>query len=1106
MYVAGKDVTDYVIGDGIAVRSSTDYPYFSDSEVGDVVFSLENTSGDFDPLKPTNFFERNGSRTGTLGNKWDRTGYKIPVVITSNSQILFVGHIIDINIDVSRSKVIVTANDISNEYRDKEIDTSEFGIERFITADEGEQAGEYPLPETAAPIQPETVQVRYKVGVDSKLAPQATSLHTEGEYALHEYTVHPDDPSVIAHVAFPDVPNVRYFEPYRWHRIDRLVENLVDLIDPNLKRTIEIPEFSLGTREFITHGRVGWHIEGGEAIEMASRWGYRGYVRDFVVNPANGDVFFLYGGGYADDEAQRQQVIHYIKKEDRFANYQMQAYNVRDTANGLGGTTMFEKSISNPDSHIRQSMWRIATLDFESFYILTATGYNNEELTAYNPNLSDNLEQHGARLYEWGQHSNSNSGSVSQLSALEKRKPKIFRWVRSTDKWTLVDWAGNYGNALVQGTHGAGNFPQLANFIGLTDNIAGTTTLIDELRNPENLRPDTRNGFSMAKANDSEGNPRDWLIYKVVNPLTTENVKLIQYNTTNSQQMIETNPIAKSLCNRGWGYDFGHTATHIYIIVVNHTAEPLQSTMKLYRVNVGSSTVVTLKEHVEAHTSTDDASRNKWWNVSDITITTLSNEVQIYGVLQYGDHIFTQGRLFRMRSDNDWAMETVGKDYQHYVHGAKGGCVFKTHAYFYEGSVYPQIAKYQSVNTLYDSLVNPTKLDIPQTGRLVSIASDGTLTTVDRGLVWRSAVLPREWYDDPNSKEDYILKAYGAHNAMIAPLRADADAIHLIAGYGDVQSSINSTPSVDTGDDLIEFPADNINNWQWLQWSTKYPLRLDKIEIADKERVWDYLKMIAELTLCTVGIDSQGLSFKSQPGIYTKTSGDIDTTIETISLVDTSLFPSSGLALIGNELIRYTGKTETSIGGSGTVRGEYPTAAAAHASGEYAYVIDSVVDNYSANQKIMSIDLDGKYEEIYNQIKGRLRYTIENSVAPAEQEYTVQDDDLVDLISEKPFDINTEPLSHHQLWWRDLIAKHYLNEFKELSYDINLDLTWTPELKEGHTIAIDIKHPARDGTTWAWRSGNVEWIPARVVELIQNIGLGDSSFTTHAVVRTLPFD
>lgn len=1043
LYIHSTDITDHLIGDSIQIRNSTDYPYFSDSEIGDASISLASLNDEFNPLNPDNLFRQ----FGTADDKWDQYGYKVPVVLSSKGQTLFAGHIIDVNIDLEHNKVDLTLSDFSKDYREKDLGVSEFGIQRHLLLDEGDQYAEYPLPKSAAPIYEESVKLRPHG--DALDAPQVTDLHAEGDHADDEYTVQPDEPLIVARDAYDrtddqsEPPKVSFYEPHRWRKIESIVKDLLDLIDPaeELKGNaeVEIPKFNTGSPEFVTNGRVGWHIEG---IDEANptRWGYTGFVRDFVVNPANGDAFFLYGGAY-----HRNKIVQYISSEDRYVSYE-----------GPSG----------------QSLWRIATSDFDTFFIAGAATYPEGETGTIAKRIT----------HEFG----PNFDSIS--TADNDDKPKIYKWVLSDPStWNEVDWVGDSGGV-------QGNGPQLANFIGLTAKTVGLS-LTDRTTNPENIRADTRDPFIVVG---------DRLLFK---SRIVGASRVIQYDISqslpNHADHVRTTDVANAQCNFGYGYTFGYDDTYIYICTVDGTS------LNLTRVPFGSSTSEQL---LNVSRDTLGLAGKHLWNLTDIVVTeSVGNTKTVYGVLQYADNdhsVPTQGKLFAFTSTTNppsytpHPVQLEGSNWDfRYALGPKGGVKHRGNAYYFLGSIYQQISSYDSLSKFADG-------SIPNTGRLISITANSH-NARDRGLVWRSAVLPREWEEEPDA-DRYTLKSYGAHNSIIAPLKStaplsdDTGSLHMVAGYGDVQDSIKKELelSLQLEDDLIEFPADHIDNWQWIQWGTKHPMRLDRVVIGEGEKVWDFLIMLAELTQCSISMNGQKFSFKRQPGVYTKITNDSlsETGPGPIPVSDASIFPSSGTVLIGSELIKYDSQL------SGLQRGIYPTTAQSHLAGDYVYLIDKVADNYSAEQNILHISFDGKYEELYNQIKGSVRHAISHSLSPEMKEYTKQRDSIVDRIGELPFDIDTQLLSHHQLWWRDALAEHYLNEFTSLSFDVSLELTYMPGINVGDTIAIDVKHPAKDGTEWIWRKGSVDWVAARVVQIEQNVGLGDSAWTTSIVARTLPLD
>lgn len=63
-------------------------------------------------------------------------------------------------------------------------------------------------------------------------------------------------------------------------------------------------------------------------------------------------------------------------------------------------------------------------------------------------------------------------------------------------------------------------------------------------------------------------------------------------------------------------------------------------------------------------------------------------------------------------------------------------------------------------------------------------------------------------------------------------------------------------------------------------------------------------------------------------GIATTLDGAIDSLVTTLTVVDTTSFPSSGYVVVDTEIIKYTGKTGTSF--TGCTRGSDSSTAASH--------------------------------------------------------------------------------------------------------------------------------------------------------------------------------
>lgn len=69
--------------------------------------------------------------------------------------------------------------------------------------------------------------------------------------------------------------------------------------------------------------------------------------------------------------------------------------------------------------------------------------------------------------------------------------------------------------------------------------------------------------------------------------------------------------------------------------------------------------------------------------------------------------------------------------------------------------------------------------------------------------------------------------------------------------------------------------------------------------------------------------------------ITTTVNGAHNSSVTTITVVDTSLFPTHGRVIIGTEQILYTGKTATTL--TGLVRGDMFTTAASHTTADVVY-------------------------------------------------------------------------------------------------------------------------------------------------------------------------
>ena len=76
IFILGQDITPFVIDEIARITSSSEFPYFADTQAGRVSFTLFSLNDKFDPLKSDNFFTKNDHH---------QSGYKAIVEISHNS-------------------------------------------------------------------------------------------------------------------------------------------------------------------------------------------------------------------------------------------------------------------------------------------------------------------------------------------------------------------------------------------------------------------------------------------------------------------------------------------------------------------------------------------------------------------------------------------------------------------------------------------------------------------------------------------------------------------------------------------------------------------------------------------------------------------------------------------------------------------------------------------------------------------------------------------------------------------------------------------------------------------------------------------------------------
>ena len=593
--LAGVDITDLLIDDPMEIQASSEVPHFSDTEMSDITFRVYSQDSDFDPLKANNFFERHWDRKEP--QRFNRTGYKAPVEIISDGSAIFVGHVIDVVHDPTTDSATLHASDLSRDLRESDLSLEPFGLQRYVLAPVGEDVSglhvDYPLPPSAAPVFPKSVAAR----LGSRDLTRVNILKTEGVNADTDFVVNGGVPEIRTPEALPQMPAVKFREPYRWVRVETLVKRILESVDNTLEADIDVPNWTTPAREFATRGRVGWHIEGGESYQSAMNWGYTGYVRDFVVNPENNDAFFLYGSS-----EYTNSIIHYDYEEDTYTQHRF----------SLSGVTGI------------QSLWRIATPNYEHFYVL---GTKEEGFTERGHNYHSGSSQPG--------------------------KPVVYKFVLSTKTWSVFDDT---------------NSPQLANYIHTSNDTGGGVN---------RWYGDTGRLFHAWRDDDSG---RNYLAYIIQQQRQTDSgIRVLRLSESSGEvqsYLFAAHQPIHSRTGLGSNYAIDQTSRRIFRVSVDNTG-----VLHLYRTPVGITGVFS-----ELRTETADPDYLDVSHLVAHTtggVTTVYGVLQFKRPMRG----LAGSALVRFRSNNAWAMETL-KEYNYNFFGARGGVVHNDEIYYFEGSRY----------------------------------------------------------------------------------------------------------------------------------------------------------------------------------------------------------------------------------------------------------------------------------------------------------------------------------------------------------------------------------------------------------------------------------
>jgi len=366
--ILGQDVSEYVARSGIgSIRQSLDTNFLTEFQVGDCQLSLNDAEGYFATSRESNFFTENTwAASGYLARIEIHGGFRNPSTNAREEVAVFRGVIISVNRDSKTGVVSINASDNSEINRQ---DVSNFGLTQESKLAEGTQRtirGQYEFNDLVSPVSEDSV-IATLSGEDSGGSETSTQMVQKntfddfGELSDENFQIQstPTTSQLLTEEAVNSVTDgeisAEYKSPYRYRHVTENVRGIANYFNVQIANITSVNP-SQEDRFFASIGRLQARFAQNDADEEFT---WRGIVTDFLVNPENNIIYALI--------SDRVSTVM-----PRFVEYDP--------------TSEVSRIIYSPLLH--QEYWKLATADFETFYILNTRGTRENGLpvlASYNP-------------------------------------------------------------------------------------------------------------------------------------------------------------------------------------------------------------------------------------------------------------------------------------------------------------------------------------------------------------------------------------------------------------------------------------------------------------------------------------------------------------------------------------------------------------------------------------------------------------------------------------------------------------------------------------------------------------------------------------------------
>ena len=343
------------------------------------------------------------------------------------------------------------------------------------------------------------------------------------------------------------------------------------------------------------------------------------------------------------------------------------------------------------------------------------------------------------------------------------------------------------------------------------------------------------------------------------------------------------------------------------------------------------------------------------------------------------------------------------KLYEYSQFAARSFTMFESKVTFFEGS--PYIYRFEPINNLGETVIWRDRAGILWTD------DNGTLTSL--GTIW---------------SEEQNNRLEGIYSAMATPM---------IVHNGDLFSQVAQSTFA------IEDANNTITDSQQITYSRTIQPYVSELQ-TNGAALFDLLALIAQTTYSFITFTDNKFRLVSKlpvTGQFQSISGT------TITFSSDSIIPVEGYVKIGNEYMRYNGKTDTTL--LNVERSQLGTRQRIYTAGEEMFFFRWVLNANETPSKVVHINMKNDYNFLANSIN--IQYG-SNRTAHAE------DLDSIRTHGRKDEEIGTI-LGDHQSAWAERLSEIYLDQLKNLNLEISVVATPMFFLNIGDTILV--QYPGR---------------------------------------------